>query len=647
MQKLPQQKNLPNLQKPHKKWSIGKYLRFLKRLRLTDPSLQKLSDCPIKNEYLQSYISQGLCINKLTFGKFFLKNGLSYEGIMSTEALNPNEMLIRVPRNLLLTTRDAYMSEISQILKENPEKFWLNEEIDEDSILVLFILHEFQKGKTSKFYHLILSLPKDQDILCFWPVEDIEMFEDKLLAKKSVKKLLLLKENYYRLKEIVKNYPQIISPETFSFENYCWISCVIANRSFGTTVFKYTTMIPFAENFNHECIDSYIYWDEKKENLENQQNQEQIITGNDITTSNQSSEEFLTEDEEDFVNYHQSKSNEFKEIKPENKENNDKLTEIKQWIAENLCLTEHYSLVFAFKLLSFVNECKDVETQEIIEICKEFRKCLENLFKEYLLYDDYAHYCEYCKPNEKKQKLEVKTAENIFEKHFEEESFDFLEFRVGKKEKYEKNSQVYYCYGRKSNNLLAECYGMAIEYNKYGNVFLKLNYKDLLNLNEIFYSLTKDLLILKHKTFKLKYTKINEELLVFFKLLNFDFTRNKVSSLFKPFDLDLEFKAVNAIIDFIDFCYQKSNFTMSQNEQILVDKNSGYRQYFAAIYRLEKQRILKLQRNLFEVYREILIRLKNGMSFDECIKIVDFVENQDEFNRNRYLLHDYLIKLEF
>ena len=66
---------------------------------------------------------------------------------------------------------------------------------------------------------------------------------------------------------------------------------------------------------------------------------------------------------------------------------------------------------------------------------------------------------------------------------------------------------------------------------------------------------------------------------------------------------------------------------MKENDGILYDKKISYHQYLtAAVFRLEKQRILELQTNLMRVFKEILVRIHGDLEIEK------------EFPRNRYLL---------
>lgn len=89
----------------------------------------------------------------------------------------------------MLTTRDAYLSEIKLIFQENPEYF-SNKFVSEweDHIFIAFLLYEHLKGPDSRFYHIILNLPKDQEYVIFWDDQNLNLLEDNDFVK-QIKKL--------------------------------------------------------------------------------------------------------------------------------------------------------------------------------------------------------------------------------------------------------------------------------------------------------------------------------------------------------------------------------------------------------------------------------------------------------------------------
>lgn len=53
-------------------------------------------------------------IAHMDLGLFQTKNGLKYSGFIATEDIPTNSVLLRVPVECLLTTRDAFLSEIQK-----------------------------------------------------------------------------------------------------------------------------------------------------------------------------------------------------------------------------------------------------------------------------------------------------------------------------------------------------------------------------------------------------------------------------------------------------------------------------------------------------------------------------------------------------
>ena len=652
------------LPKPSNKYSMGKYLRSLKGLYKQDPKTILNPDLTQKQENIQNFLSKGLKINKLTFARFFLKNGLPYDGLMTTDTVFPNELLIKVPKNLLLSSYNAYLSDLKVIYNENFEIFDDDGDIDENLVLIIFILYEFQKGKNSQYYHLISSLPKDQDIVSLWPESEIQAFEDYRLTRKVLNKLYWIHYEYETVKQVIDKYPHMIKPEIFTFENFAWIYCLMLNRCFGAIIFKYKLMLPFAENLNHEC--NYMSYDlvkegnegdlvkESSDGTENTTKDIKVVVEDDYMTSDVSSEEVESDYEEDFINNDGKEKTAINDLDLETQQKS-----LKKWFDENFDYYDIFSLIYAYKALNHAKTLKNDDSLDKENLKKkldrldlynkEYLDKLETFSKSYFKKDNYVKYCQSLRPiiyNEN-----PKPKQNLFNKKFEEDNFDSVEFRTGCNEIYEKNSQVYYCYGRrsglrKSNRYLIYYYGMCIEYNKYGHVCIRADYRKYMEINEDFMDLMRNQEICNNKKFKLKYTKFNIDLINFFKLIFYDFNTHHINSIFCPNDIDLELKAIDSTIDFLKQCNQ-SKYTMQDNENILYDKKTGYHEYFAAVYRLEKQRIIKLQKDLMEISREILRRIKQGLKLEDTLKIIEKLENQQEFNRNRYLLHDYLKSFAF
>jgi hypothetical protein len=120
---------------------------------------------------------------------------LPYSGFMAEKDIDPGSQLIRVPRECLLTTRVAYLSDIKKVFQQNTHFFHKKfNDSWEDHILLFFILYEFQKSRNSQWFNLIRNLPKELDYVIFWDDRELDLLEDKKLvneAKKLYKDFLI------------------------------------------------------------------------------------------------------------------------------------------------------------------------------------------------------------------------------------------------------------------------------------------------------------------------------------------------------------------------------------------------------------------------------------------------------------------------
>jgi len=646
----------PLITKPGPHHSMSKYLRSLKNLKKRD---DKAIPLPLKqHDLFEFYKSQGVVINKLMPARFFLKNGLPYEGLLVTDDLSPNETLLKVPRSLFLTSRHAYLSELQKIFQENSEKFWYYDEIEEYMVLTVFLLHEYGKGQNSKFFKLISNLPKDQDVLAMWPSNHLDLFEDEDLKKRVLWRKDDLSKDYNKIKEVLMKYPDLFDISLFTFENYCWIYCLFINRCFGKNSFGYVHMIPVAELLNHECSETFCTKIPKENKAEGGKNEniskETEVIPKEETIKYKNEAETLNEDTTD------QSSEEVQSVYPEDYYDLD-LLESFEGLNETLNYNKDFidflkktfefdditSLLFAYKILNysleqakkqgFLVDFLDLKNKSLL-----FLNNLEILYKSFFHLKSYKEYAELFKYFDYENYI-PEPPKDLFSQEFKEEEFEAMVFQTGKREFYEKNAQVYFNYGWRSNYSLIHNYGMCIEYNKFSSVFLKLDCRDYQCFEEktLKELVEKGVKLVRFKRFKIKYTKLNNEMMSFFKLLVFDFNENSIEAIFKPIDWHLEIMAVDGILDLIGNCYE-SKYNLKENEEMLYDKKLGYHEYFAAIYRAERLRIIEYQMKLFNIYKEIAKRRKKGESAAESVRRVEEFENEEEFLRNRHVMFDYL-----
>lgn len=186
------------------------------------------------------------------------------------------------------------------------------------------------------------------------------------------------------------------------------------------------------------------------------------------------------------------------------------------------------------------------------------------------------------------------------EEKWEVDKFDHFIMKCSRKDQYEKEAQVYFCYGRISNRMMLMRYGMTLEYNKYDHLYLRVHYLPKLLAKgvapRLLRNISTDYRISKYKRFKLKYTQFPIDLVLFARAVLWTYNVHSLDSLFTIQDLNLEYDALSLVLDLLkDFETTHFNQSIAEDEALLQDDKQNYHQHFATIYRLERHRILQHQ----------------------------------------------------
>ena len=670
----------PNSQTP------GKFYRSLKNLRKSDPSAQKFTEItPDLSKYIEILNSKGLQIHpNLALATFRTRNLLPYTGIISTNCLPPNEILLKIPRNLLLTTKTAYFSELNVIFNENPEFY--SRYVDknwEDNILLTFLLHEYQKKEKSYWHFLLKLLPKDIDYLAFWSEKELDLLEDPLLKAKAKRLLQEFDDIYKKLSEILDKYPEVFIKETYSYEIVKWIHIHLITRSFGGKYLNYVTMVPFAEFFNHECTNVYydfiqngVDGEKEQENNKEEERCDEKWEDN-LSTSNESNKSEESEREEDFADIKGNFFLEDGQNEPildkkliENEEFASLFREVIEWIFNTIDLGDMVSCFYFNEILKKLTELKKKCLKCINKKMKqEINKSFTDLQVFNLKYK--YHLLQYMteekrldidslpvlsqkkifsildKPNDLTSYIERLKSKNFADqKLWKDDDFEYMILKNSEKDFFQKNSQVYFCYGRLSNRKLLSRYGMALEFNKYDNAIIKIGLMDVINTaNKDFINYLNNFKLKKVRSFKLRPTAFNLDFLLFSRGVNWQIDKNTIEELFEPLNLDLELKALTFMQNIVDKVLKEEFKTdFEENAKLVCLEKFNYHEHFAIIYRLERQRILVLHEKIIKVAIEILKRLKKGVKIEEARGRVEEIEKSEEWQRNRWLLKGYLEK---
>lgn len=229
------------------------------------------------------------------------------------------------------------------------------------------------------------------------------------------------------------------------------------------------------------------------------------------------------------------------------------------------------------------------------------------------------------------------------------DKFDYFVMKCANSQQFLPGSQVYFCYGRVSNRLLLLRYGFALEYNKYDSLHLQIAYLNTLDGFKIIkkkFDSWKNMC--KYKQFKIKRTKFNVDIIYF--------VRNQKRTINEPLEewfwiknIDLELTCLDEVIkiyeEFLSHTFSK---TLAENELRMKDPSLGYHEYFALVYKVERQRIATYQITLLKIVKEILTKMgaQKVSLEDAASQQIPALETQEEFFTNRQLLTRYFDRIK-
>lgn len=660
------------------RYTIGKYLRNKKKLKKKDSSFVREEMPPKLKVYLEDLMSKGAKMNKLAVGKFKLKNGLEYPGMVATEDIHSDQILMEIPREMLLTTRQAWFSPVRSIFQENPDYFSPNRAYAwEDRMLMMFLIYEHSRGKDSPWYHLLENLSRDIDYVIFWPEEELELLEDESLVRLARGTRSSFEEEAQKFLEIAKKYPDILKEEFFTYENVRWIYIHLTTRCFGK-YFEYVTMVPMAELLNHECTDVFYDFRYNEDNPHKPADQHfddpKPLTEEEIDNFETSDGTYgsIEHDQDSDFDYDQDSearflSNTKKQLLKEDEffmdEVKSKIQDIKtffttkfnwcdtlttSYMKEILCYLDDLEQRYEAGKLSLAaarKEISSIETQNVFyknEIWKYYKEVLGKAESEIKI-----EQFETIKRGTKKKEEEKKSTIDFKEdKDWKEDKFDTFIMKAAWKDQFEKEAQVFFCYGRLSNRLMLMRYGMTLEYNKYDHVHFKIPYIKYLNGNTWLIEKIKYYKVPRIKKLKARRRKFAIELLDFFKSVNWKYKTHTLDDFFYPKNLDLELQALEMMKEFYEEFLKNCKESEEELEKKLTDPALSYHQYFATVLNLERQRGIRFHYRSVKVLIEILNRIKSGLKLEFALLRVNELESEEQYHRNRVFFEAYTDRLK-
>ena len=214
-----------------------------------EENTKKFKQYPAFLKYMKAIYEGGVYINKIN---------IKWESdwmrcILASEDIKTNDILIRVPDNLLISLDIALNSEIGKYFDE-PLRKKLNS--PHHCLLTAYLLQEEKKGNNSKWSFYFPFLPSSYSSFpIFYTEDEMKLLEGTQFHKIVTDKKKEIRQDYDWICEKYKGFNQ------YSFSNFCKFREVVSSRIFGVTMKgkKNDIIAPYADLFNH-CRPRSTHW---------------------------------------------------------------------------------------------------------------------------------------------------------------------------------------------------------------------------------------------------------------------------------------------------------------------------------------------------------------------------------------------------
>eukprot|EP01025_Chloroclados_australasicus_P013381 TRINITY_DN16304_c0_g1_i3.p1 TRINITY_DN16304_c0_g1~~TRINITY_DN16304_c0_g1_i3.p1 ORF type:complete len:402 (-),score=30.15 TRINITY_DN16304_c0_g1_i3:47-1252(-) len=188
-----------------------------------------------QGDFLNWCKSKQIQQNKITINQIDSYN----RGIFATNTIDPDEVILKVPQRILLSTDKA-----DQILNGIDCS-----QLNETQILGLCLLTEISKGAKSQWNEYFKTLPqKFFTFHCFRPFE-IELLQIDYAVNRAQQVRLQTINNWSKIKKIMKELR--ISETLRTFGSWAWCEGCISSRTMYVPWADVGTLTPFGDMFNH------------------------------------------------------------------------------------------------------------------------------------------------------------------------------------------------------------------------------------------------------------------------------------------------------------------------------------------------------------------------------------------------------------
>ncbi len=170
--------------------------------------------------------------------------------MMALKPLKENEVVIRLPKELIFNVDAAEKSELGPYFKKLREE---GIELDEDTILILFTVHQKFHSKNSFWEPYLSLLPESLPMGLFFSAGEFLFLDGTTLLYDIIDVKDNVRQSHERLFPLLtEKFPEIFPEEVFNYENFLWARAMFDSRGFRIKIHgkEKNCLLPFVDLLN-------------------------------------------------------------------------------------------------------------------------------------------------------------------------------------------------------------------------------------------------------------------------------------------------------------------------------------------------------------------------------------------------------------
>jgi hypothetical protein len=176
-------------------------------------------------------------------------------GVQATAPIGPDEDIVRVPLNLLLSSDCANSSPLPSLFSEFPSLF--ADDVNADTYrFISYLMYENHRGEESFWSPVLKTVPKDIETVADWNMEELADLQDSVLLEDAREDHAGQQRMWTRLNKALITRPDLFPPKSHTFKDFRRWYGTITTRCFGR--FRPSAiMAPVADCLNHGWAHTY------------------------------------------------------------------------------------------------------------------------------------------------------------------------------------------------------------------------------------------------------------------------------------------------------------------------------------------------------------------------------------------------------